>query len=431
MKYRGLIAVGLATALVGGATGCGTSSGSSGGQPDELTVWLMPEAKENWSAAVEQANRTFNEDHPEVTVHIREQDWTSYLTKFEAQLGSGNPPDVLELGNTQTAKYMANGALLELTDEKSTFDNSETWLKGLNDSCTFKGKLYCVPYYAAARGIIYRKDMFEQAGIKEEPNSLSEFTKAMGKLQDEFDDNSKFSGYYFPGKYWYAAMSYVYDYGGQIAKRVDGKWKGTLDSPQSRKALGKLKKIVLKYSSASKTSDEENRNQVFAEGGVATMYSVSYDPGVITGEDDGNPNLKGKLGAFPMPSHKSGEIMPSFLGGSDLDVPASTDAPELAKDWIRAYTSNKSMKTMVEDSSFLPNTTSLLEEAKKGSDDVAKAFITAGNKTWFVPSAKNWASVEQRNIIPNMLVKIFTEKSSVQAATTQASEQITKTLNQG
>ena len=27
-----------------------------------------------------------------------------------------------------------------------------------------------------------------------------------------------YSALYFPGKYWYAAMSFVYDYGGQIAR---------------------------------------------------------------------------------------------------------------------------------------------------------------------------------------------------------------------
>ena len=27
-----------------------------------------------------------------------------------------------------------------------------------------------------------------------------------------------YSAVYFPGRYWYAAMSFVYDFGGQIAK---------------------------------------------------------------------------------------------------------------------------------------------------------------------------------------------------------------------
>ena len=42
-----------------------------------------------------------------------------------------------------------------------------------------------------------------------------------------------YSAVYFPGRYWYAAMSFVYDFGGQIAKTKSGKWVGTLDSPQA------------------------------------------------------------------------------------------------------------------------------------------------------------------------------------------------------
>ena len=30
-----------------------------------------------------------------------------------------------------------------------------------------------------------------------------------------------YSAVYFPGRYWYAAMSFVYDFGGQIAKHEE------------------------------------------------------------------------------------------------------------------------------------------------------------------------------------------------------------------
>ena len=49
----------------------------------------------------------------------------------------------------------------------------------------------------------------------------------------KYGKNRNFSALYFPGKYWYAAMSFVYDYGGQIAVVKNGKWKGTLNSPQA------------------------------------------------------------------------------------------------------------------------------------------------------------------------------------------------------
>lgn len=425
---RSLAAAGLATGLLA-VTACGGGgSGTSDEPPENLTVWLMPEAKENWPDAIERANQTFEEQHPRITVQVRYQDWSQYLTKFEASMGGGEPPDVLEMGNTQTAKYMASGALLDISDQKDSFDNSGSWLGALEDSCTYQRKLYCVPYYAAARAMLYRTDMFEKAGVSGEPSSLEEFDQAAQALMDEYGERSNFSAYFFPGKYWYAAMSFVYDYGGQIAVRENGQWRGALDSPQAREALTRMNELVSEYSRASKTSDEEDRNQVFAEGNVATLYAVSYDYGVITGEEQGDPELADDLGAFPMPSHNAGEVMPSFLGGSDLAVPSASDAPDLALDWIRTFTSNTSMTMMAESSNVLPNTTTLLDQA--GGDEIADAFATAAQQTWFVPSAKNWATVEQRNVIPNMLVSIFTGDATVDEATAQASQEITRILNE-
>ena len=42
-----------------------------------------------------------------------------------------------------------------------------------------------------------------------------------------------YSALYFPGQYWLASMSFVYDYGGKIAGSGTTAGKGTLDSPQA------------------------------------------------------------------------------------------------------------------------------------------------------------------------------------------------------
>ena len=69
----------------------------------------------------------------------------------------------------------------------------------------------------------------------------------------KYGKDGDYSAFYFPGKNWYASMAFVYDYGGQIAVRKGGKWKGTLNSPQAIRALTKLKAIGAALSRASKT----------------------------------------------------------------------------------------------------------------------------------------------------------------------------------
>jgi len=58
-------------------------------------------------------------------------------------------------------------------------------------------------------------------------------------------------------------------------------------------------------------------------------------------------------------------------------------------------------------------------------------FAAAAKYSWFVPTTPNWANVENADILQNMLVSIFTGHKSVKAATTSASNAITRILNGG
>jgi N,N'-diacetylchitobiose transport system substrate-binding protein len=422
MKIRHLAAALLAVALAAAAS---TASGAR--KATTITVWLQVDAQQAWPEAVAAANRAFESSHSGVNVKVEYQTWGQHLTKLDAALAGGNAPDVVELGNTEMTKYMAAGAFTNLTSKRASFPNSRTWLKALKDSSTYQGKLYGVPYYAGARAVIYRTDLYRQAGIKGTPKSLAQFVAAGKKLMKANKADGNFSALYFPGKYWYAAMSFVYDYNGKIAVRKGGKWKGTLDSKQARKALTQLKGIVRSLSRADKTGDEAKQDAAFAQGHIAAVIANGWEWGVITDKKAGDPSLDSKLGAYPMPSHVKGRFMPTFLGGSDLAVPVSSSNKQLAIDWIKAFTSTSTMRLMTVAGGVIPNTTSLVS-INQNNPKLAP-FAAAAKSSWFVPTAPNWADVESANVVPNMLVSIFTGRKSVNAATSSASKQITKILN--
>ena len=396
----------------------------------EITVWLQVDAQNGWPEAVAAANRQFQQQHPGVEVKVQYQSWGEHLTKFDASLAGGNAPDVKELGNTETVKYMAAGVLADLTSLKAQFPNSRTWLNGLTESVTFNGKLYGVPYYAGARAVIYRTDLYRQAGVSTRaPQTLDRFVANGQKLMRRFGNDRSFSALYFPGKNWYASMSFVYDYGGRIARFRNNRWEGALDSPQAIAGLTKLKSVVLALSRASKTGDEANPQQalVFSKGKVASFIGNGWEWPYSLDAKVGNPDLAGKIGAYPMPSHIRGRYMPTFLGGSDLVIPATSKNRQLAADWIKAFTDTASM-TAIARAGNIPNTTSLV--SINAAKPTLAPFARAARYSWFVPAAKNWANVESANVLQNMLVSIFTGRSTVEAAAGRASRQITQILNQ-
>jgi N,N'-diacetylchitobiose transport system substrate-binding protein len=417
--------VSVAVALV--AAACGGTSGTSNNPSNEsgtLTVWLM-----NGSAPpsiIDEVNTDFKAKYPNVTVNVEIQQWGDIGTKLDTALPGNTPPDVVELGNTLVAKYAAAGALEDITGKKTGFDNSSSWLQSLTDSCTQGGKLYCVPYYAGSRAIIYRKDFFASAGVTP-PTSMDELLTTGQKLMDAHRSDPNFSALYYPGKYWYAALPFVWDFGGDIATQSGGKWTGSLDSSSAQQGLTTLNNLVTKLSRADKNGDEAKQDQAFAQGHIAMIIANGWEVGVITDAKSGNPALKDQLGAFPIPSHNAGQSAPVFLGGSDLGVAARSKHQAWANAWIATLTGNKHMAEMATVGGVIPNTTTMLNLGT----GLNSTFYNAAKNSKFVPNSQNWASVENANVLPDMLVKIFTKQQAIPDATKAASARITTILNGG
>ncbi len=415
-------AIGLAATLVLMACGATSAASNPSDQTGTLTVWLM-----NGSApqsVVEGVNADFKAKYPNVTVKVEIQQWSDVTTKLDTAFAGSAPPDVMELGNTLVAKYAASGALADISGQKSNFENSGTWLQSLTDSCTYQQKLYCVPYYAGSRAVIYRKDMFAAAGATV-PTSMDELLAAGQKLMTKYGSDPNFSALYFPGKYWYAAAPFVWDFGGDIATQSGSTWTGAINSSNSQQGLTVLQNLVSKLSRADKTGDELKQDQVFAQGHVGMIIANGWEVGVITDPKAGDPKLLDKLGAFPIPSHVAGQTAPVFLGGSDLAIAAKSQHQALAREWIGLLGGTKFQTQMVTVGGVIPNTTSLVSL----SSGLPAIFAAAAKNSRFTPNSPNWANVESANVLQNMLVAIFTGQSTIPDATKAASDKITSILN--
>ena len=417
-----LFSVAAAIALLAAACGGTTSSNTTGNETGTLTVWLM-----NGSApqsVVDGVNADFKTKHPNVTVNVEIQQWSDVTTKLDTAFAGSTPPDVMELGNTLVAKYAAAGALQDISSKKSGFENSGTWLQSLTDSCTYQAKLYCVPYYAGSRAIIYRTDLFAAAGVQV-PTSMDDLMTVGQKLMAKYGSDPRFSALYFPGKYWYAAAPFVWDFGGDIATQSGSKWQGAINSDKSQQGLTELKSLVSALSRADKTGDEAKQDQAFAQGHIAMIIANGWEVGVITDPKSGDPSLASKLGAFPIPSHNPGQTAPVFLGGSDLGVSAKSQHEALAREWVGLLGGTKFQSQMVTVGGVIPNTTTLTSL----SSGLPAIFAAAAKSSRFTPNSPNWASVESANVLQDMLVSIFTGKSTIPAATSAASDKITQILN--
>jgi N,N'-diacetylchitobiose transport system substrate-binding protein len=413
MKARVFVAAVAAVAL--GVVAATASASGQHHQANKLTVWLQVDAQSGWPDVVAAANTQFAKDHPGYTVDVQYQNWGDHLQKFDATLAGGNTPDVIEMGNTEMTKYMAAGAFADISSFKSTFDNSATWLKGLAASGVYGGKLFGVPYYAGSRVVTYRTDVYNKAGIKKLPTSLAEFTSDAKRLEAANKSVKGFSPVYIAGTDWYFAMSFVYDYGGSIARTSKGKWIGNLDSPKSIAGLTAFKNFFTTASRASKTSDENHPApyDVYSQGGAGSIIGPGWFSCCV------GAKFKTTTAQFVMPSHTKGQPMPGFLGGSNLAVPVTSGNKALAADWLKDFISTGSEKSL-QAKGNIPNATNLLGTSVNER---------AAARSWFVPAAKHWVDVENGNILRNMLATILKGKLTVKQAAQSASDNISLVLN--
>jgi N,N'-diacetylchitobiose transport system substrate-binding protein len=222
---RKIVAVAAIAATLLGAAACGSkddksattsATGAVDGKGKTLKVWLMVDAQSGWKGVVDDASKRFT-DATGAQVSVEYQQWANHLTKLDATLAGSDVPDVIELGNSEFPKYVFSGAFSAVN--AADYENSGTWLQGLKGACDFEGKTYCVPYYAGARVLIYRTDLFKKAGIAAAPKTYDEFLADADKLQAGGKSDAKFGAVYMPGQYWYSAMSWVKSTGGDIAKQ--------------------------------------------------------------------------------------------------------------------------------------------------------------------------------------------------------------------
>ena len=226
-----------------------------------------------------------------------------------------------------------------------------------------------------------------------------------------------FSPLYVGGEDWYTALSFVYDFGGSIARTHAGKWVGNLDSKSSIAGLTAFKKFFdTTQSKSTATLDGTNPfpYTVFSQGRTAANYGPAWYS-CCTGK-----KYASVVKQFVMPSHTRGKAMPGFLGGSDLAVPATSRNQSQAIDWIADFTSTASERAL-QAKGNIPNATNLL-----GSSVNERA----ASRSWFVPVTKHWVDVENGNILKTMLGSILTNHLTVKQAATLASTNITRTLNE-
>ncbi|MGW2714994.1 extracellular solute-binding protein, partial [Streptomyces sp. NPDC001356] len=168
VRLAGLTA--LATALV--AACAPQTSGTSASDKDDKTgtvrVWLFQEVDNQPKrrvvdaviAGFEKAHRGTDVTVEYIPVETRAQRVKAAFNDPESA------PDVIEYGNTDTAGYVRDGGLADVTREFDAWSEAKDTDPTARQSVTVDGKVYGAPFFVGVRALYYRTDVLRELGLR-------------------------------------------------------------------------------------------------------------------------------------------------------------------------------------------------------------------------------------------------------------------------
>jgi N,N'-diacetylchitobiose transport system substrate-binding protein len=397
------------------------------GSGETLTLWIMQGTNKKADSYFDDVSSAFK-DETGADLDVQYVEWAVAHDKFTNAMAGGTTPDVAEVGTTWTPEFADAGALLDLTDQVDSSGLDKDLVPGLVEAGTVDGKLYGMPWYGGIRSVVYRTDVFEKAGV-EPPTTWDEFIDVADKVKAAEPDMITVP---VPGDSEYGVDPWIWGAGGEIAtQNDDGTYTAAIDSPEAQEGISFYTDLALEHdysTPAATTWDEADLSDAFTKGDVSMMIAGSWTPAAL---EAANPDLKGKIGAFPIPG-KDGGMSPSFLGGSHLGVFNTAKDPDLAWALVRLMSTGKYAEEWGEQTGFFPGTKTLLDKIAAEDDPMVAPFAEqAAEASKSVPVTPKYGQIQGKKTISAMLQSILSGKASVDEASKQAAQEMDDIFSSG
>jgi N,N'-diacetylchitobiose transport system substrate-binding protein len=406
---------------VAGASAAQEASGET------LEVWIMEGTNVDAEPFFEEVAAVF-EEQTGAALDVRFVQWAEAKDRFATAIAGDSLPDVAEIGTTWTPEYADAGVLMEVTERIEETGLVDDFVPALLEAGTLDDALYGMPWYSGVRSIVYRTDVFEAAGITAPPTNWDELVEVGNAIEEAAPDMLSFP---IAGDSEFGVDAFIWGAGGEIAVEADGEWQSALTSPEAREGIAFYTSLATEHgfsTPAASTWNEVDLRDSFTSGEAAMMIAGNWTPGAIF---EANPDLEGKVGAFPIPG-RDGGINPSFLGGSHLSIFNTTDNEELAWAFIELMTTGEFASMWGEGSGFFPATLPLLEEIQAADDPLVAPFaeqMAEGGRT--VPVTPLYGVIQGNKTMASMMQSILSGDATVEEATESAAQEMDAVFSGG
>lgn len=279
----------------------------------------------------------FNRTHP--TIHVSEIAVTDN-SKIVAAISGGRPPDLMDLGTTQTIGQWAHDGLLQPLDSDinaSHIDVAAFYPSGWK-AVTFEGKRWGVPFMNFNLGLLYNRALFKQAGITHPPRTLEELDRDAAKLTVVKNGRIERMGFIpdYPASNleWYSWLFGGDWFTGHTSSAASAanvralQWEA---SYYKKYGASNVKRFISGFGQDLTAADG------FESGKVAMLYDGEWN---IAFTHENVPSLQVGAAPFPAPANHANLTGTSYIDTNPQVIPAGSPHPKEAFEFIQWETTN-------------------------------------------------------------------------------------------
>lgn len=334
LSRRGLLGLGLGAAATAGLSACG-SSGSQQRQEIVVAIVSNPQMQDAISLIDD-----FRAKNPGIDVRFVSLPENEARAKITASVATGGGEfDVVMVSNYETPMWAENGWITDLVpfmDATDGYDRQD-FIPTIREALTVGAGQYSVPFYGESSFLVYRQDLFDDAGITmpEQP-TWDEVAEIAARMHDPANN---FSGICLRGLAgWGEVMAplntVINTYGGRW---FDEAWNPQLDSPEVHAAVSDYVNLVRNYGQpGAATSGYGDCLTRFSQGNAAMWYDATAM--VSSVEDPASSLVVGKTGYALAPVKETESA--GWLYTWSLAIPETSQRKQAAWDFI-AWMTNK------------------------------------------------------------------------------------------
>jgi sorbitol/mannitol transport system substrate-binding protein len=244
--------------------------------------------------------------------------------------------DILTIGTYEIPIWAKKGWLVPLDDLGADYDIDDL-LPAIRSGLSLDGKLYAAPFYGESSMIMYRKDLFDKAGINMPESPTWDFVADAARKVTV--NSSETYGICLRGKAgWGENMAFLSATANSFGARwFDEKWSPQFDQPEWKNALSFYVKLMRDAGPPGASSNGFNENLALFNAGKCGMWiDATVAASFVTNPKDSK--VADKVGFALAPNTGLGKNA-NWLWAWSLAVPAGSQKVAAAKKFIAWATS--------------------------------------------------------------------------------------------